>query len=161
MSEYHWASMHGKVGANCRWRPPAFMDYWAPVNGTIGATSHHLAAICTSGVHRCLGTNKWKSRVNLPPSGGKLHLLAFTDYWVTMGGKVGATCRLLVASSSPALPIIGHRGAKKSVQLAALQRQVAALAFTDYWAHEQNSRCNLPPSGGMLHLQILPSIGHR
>ena len=54
--------------------PPAFTDYWALMNGKVGATYHPLAASCTSGVYRLFGTDGWTSRCNLPPSGGKLHL---------------------------------------------------------------------------------------
>ena len=55
-----------------------------------------------------LNTDGWKSQCNLPLSGGKLHL------W--------------------RVSVIGHRRMEKSVHFAALWRQVATPACTDYWA---------------------------
>ena len=62
---------------------------------------------CTCGVYRLLGTDEWTNRCNLPPFGGKLHL------WH--------------------LPIIEDQGMELLVQVADLWRQIAPLAFTDWW----------------------------
>ena len=49
-----------------------------------------------------LGIDEWKSRCNLPPSGGKLRLrhLPISDfgYWAAKRGQVGATCHALLAN---------------------------------------------------------------
>ena len=74
--------------------------------------------------------------------------------------------------------IIGHRWAKKFVQLATLRRQVESLAFTDIristspfaTCRPPATSCTpsvcpllgtLPTSGGKLHLWNLPTTGHR
>jgi len=57
-----------------------------------------------------LGIDDWKSRCNVPPGGGTLHLQIFLMNWVSMIGKVGAMCRPPAAHcTSLFFRWIGHR----------------------------------------------------
>ena len=70
-----WFLFYDKVWGETSCRILLDIDEWE-----VGATCHPPAAISTSDVYRIVGTDEWKSRCNVPPSGGKLHLRRFPIY---------------------------------------------------------------------------------
>ena len=103
------------------WAFSAIPIYWE-CNGVLGYSDllgmqwrSHLLGVPMSG-----RSDEWKSRCNVPPGGGTLHLHIFSDGLgiddrASMIGKVGAMCRLQAAHcTSKSFPMdwasmIGHR----------------------------------------------------
>ena len=55
------------------------INYWAPMNGKVGATCRPPAASCTSGVYRLFGIDGWFGRSTCGPPAARCPPSAFTN----------------------------------------------------------------------------------